>query len=389
MTTTIRSDSAALIETARSFGPRIWAMRDEIEENRRLPMSLVQDLTDAGYFRMLAPRALGGLEVDPITAMHVVEAFASVDGSAGWAVMVGNAGFLTAYLANEGVQELLASGSDLRLAGALIPAGKADVVDGGYRVSGRWTFASGIEYCTWAVGACMVYEDGQQQFGPNGAPRVQVMFFPAGSFEVIDTWSVGGLRGTGSHDFAVAGQFVPAQRSFALTDAPVQPGPLFHSRGLISAAMAAVPLGIARGAIEALVALAGTKTPTGGRTLLRERGMVQMHVARAEATLRAARALLIETMRDAWGSVVEGDKVGLEQQASLRLAAVHAAAGAKQVVDLMHEAGGGASIYTGNPLERALRDVHTATQHFTIQPSNYELVGRVLLGMPPGGPLSI
>jgi alkylation response protein AidB-like acyl-CoA dehydrogenase len=338
----------------------------------------------ADLFRLLTPRALGGLEVDLRTVIQVVEELARVDGSAGWAVMIGNSGLFTAWLDAEAGQEIVGLDPGLPTGGALAPAGQAVAVPGGYRVTGRWSFASGCEYATWLLGGCVV-TGGNRRSGADAEPELRVLYFPSSDCEILDTWSVGGLRGTGSHDFQVRDVFVPRRLSFAPADSPVQTGPLYRLPlfALLASILPAVPLGIARGAIDALVELASTKTPAASRCLLRDRAMVQTQVAQAEAVLRAGRALLFDTVSDAWSSVVAGRTVSLQQRALLRLAATHATIGAAQAVDLMYQAAGGSSVYTNSRLERAFRDVHVATQHLGVSPTMYEPVGRVLLGMDP------
>src|SRR5712691_8759219 len=213
-----RSRSDTLVDTARALGPQIWAYRDDIERDRRLPPALVNALASADMFRLLVPRALGGLEVDLLLALRIFEELAKVDGSASWAVMIGNSGLFTAWLEAEAGAEIVGADPCSPMGGALAPTGRAIEVQGGYRVTGRWAFASGCEYSTWLLGGCQVYDGDQTRVGPTGEPEVRTLYFPRADCEVLDTWSVGGLRGTGSHDFQVHDVFVPRGRSFSTAD---------------------------------------------------------------------------------------------------------------------------------------------------------------------------
>lgn len=223
----------------------------------------------------------------------------------------------------------------------------------------------------------------------SSPPEVRNVFLPAHEWDVIDTWMVSGLRGTGSHDYVVRDALVPIERTYVLGDPPVQHGLAYclPLRGIVAAWNASVPLGIARGAIDALVKMAGAKVPVGSRSLLRERVMVQVQVAQAEALIRSARAFLVEAVTQASDDVAAGRVARPERAAVLRLAATHATLSAAQAVDLMYHAGGSSAIYTRYMLERAFRDVHAVTQHALVGPSWYESIGRFFLGMEPGAPL--
>jgi len=375
---------AAPVEAARGLAPLVRELADETEQGRRLAAPLVAAMAEAGLFRMAVPRALGGLEADPATIVRAIEEVSRADGSAGWCLMIGaTSGITAAYLPPDAAREVY--GDPLVVSGgALAPTGTAALADGGYRVKGRWAFGSGIEHCAWRIANCVVLADGAPRVGPGGMPETRSVIVPAAETEVLDTWTVSGLRGTGSHDFTIADRFVPAEHSFSLLEpAPYGDGALyrFPAFGLLAVAVAATATGMARGAIDALVELASAKTPTGSRRLLRERVYAQMEVAKAEAQLRAARAFLFDAIDEAWRAAQAGGPATVEHRALLRLAGTQAATGAAQVVDAMYNLGGASSIYAGNQLQRFFRDVHAATQHIMVSPSIYETTGRLFLGL--------
>ncbi len=344
------------------------------ERERRLAPEVVDALTGAGLFRMLVPRAYGGGEADPSEMVHSIATLARADGAAGWCVAVGcTSGVVAAYLPEDHAREVY--GPEARCwGGVFAPKGRA-VADGDMlRVSGRWPFASGIDHCDWLMGGCVV-EDGD--------PRL--VLFGADDVERIDTWHVAGLSGTGSHDMAVEDLVVPAGRSASLlADSPRETGPLyaFPVFGLLSLAIASVALGIARGALDDLLELAGSKTPAMGTRTLAARSDTQGRTARAEARLRSARALVDGTVGEAWSAAVADGAITLEHRAGLRMAASHAMAESAMVVDEAYSLAGGSAIYSSSSLQRRFRDIHVATQHMLVGPSVWELAGRLLLGVP-------
>jgi alkylation response protein AidB-like acyl-CoA dehydrogenase len=390
MTTMHTPDSTTLITAARNLAPQIRAYRDEIERSRRLPAPLVTALAEAGLFRLYVPKTLGGLEVDPVTLLRVVEEVARIDGAVGWNLAIGAVhGALGAYLREDVARAIYCENPHTVVAGSVNPSGTAHAVAGGYRVSGRWPFGSGIQHSAWVYGNCRVFDGDTPRLGPGDVPEMRFMLFPADQCAIHDTWHVSGLRGTGSHDFTVADVFVPEERSFlAFTARPYQPGPLYACPFVtyFAASIPAPALGMARGAIDVLAELASAKTPTGSQNLLRDRPSVQADIARAEALVRSARAFLIEALQDIWEVLVTGGEVTMQQRALGRTAGTHAAISAAQAVDLMYNAAGGTGLYQSCLLERFFRDVHAATQHISVTPTYYELSGRVLLGMSPGTP---
>ncbi len=371
------------VAAAEALGARIREEAVNIENERRMPLSLVSEMASHGLFRLCVPSSLGGLEVDVATLVRTIEAVSVADASAGWCVMIGSTSAMPAAYLEEATARALYAAPSMISGGVFAPLGKAQVVEGGYRVSGRWPFASGCQHCTWLLGGCVVIEDGKPRLLASGAPETRMMLFEAPSVQILDTWNVSGLRGTGSHDIAVDDLFVPTTHSVSFVDDPVrQSGRLYRFPvfGLLALGIAAVALGTARRAIEEFSALAITKTATGSRRKLAERAIVQQQTAQAQAILRSARALMFETIAETWEQAGRS-AIDLQQRAWLRLAASHATASAVQVVDLMYTAAGGTAIYSSHPLQRCLRDVHVATQHMMVAQPTYELAGRVFLGI--------
>ena len=374
-----------LIAAAAQLVPAIRAARNDIEHNGRIPLTLIQAMHDVRLFRMYIPKSLGGLEVDPLTAMRAVELVAAADGAAGWTLMIGSTyGLFAALLPEPAAREVYAA-PDAVVAGALRPTGSARVTENGYVVNGRWSFASGIHHSRWWNGGCILHDNDGPLRNAAGSPEYRLAFFPATQGELVENWDVGGLRGTGSHDYVARELLVPESHVISIDAAPFADGPLYRlpRQALLDNTMAVVPLGIARTAINALIELAQDKRSTGfaGRTA--ERASVQADVGRAEAALCSARAWLYESVAEAWDAIQAGRPISIEQTGRLRLARIHCATAAAQAVDLAYSAGGGNSLYASNLIERCFRDVHAVTQHVSMHPSNYEVCGRVLLGLPP------
>jgi len=363
-----------MIEAVRALVPRIRAAADATEANRRVSRDLVDALTDAGVFRLCVPRALGGLEAHPAVLADVLATIAAADGSTGWCAMIAaTSGVVSAYLPDAMAREIYADPHAIT-GGVFAPCGTAVPAGDGFRVSGRWPFASGSEHCTWLMGGALVRDD--------GPPRARMMLFPAADVRIVDTWYVSGLRGTGSHDMTVEDVVVPAARSVSLVDdRPRVAGGLyaFPVFGLLALGIAAVALGIARAAVDELVRLASEKRPQGSRRMLAERGVVQAQVAEAEALVRSARAFLDDAIACAWRQAEADGTIALPERMGLRLAATHATTSAARATDLMYQAGGGTSVYATSPLQRCFRDVHVATQHAMVASATWELAGRILL----------
>jgi len=380
-------ESEQLVEAARALGPQIRESVQEMEHERRLPVSLVQAMQQAGAFRMTMPKEWGGPEADPLTQVRVIEALSLADGSVGWCSMIGSdGGYFTAFLDQAVAREMYADMNAVT-ATVLRPSGEAVPVKDGYTVSGRWKFASGCQHSTWIANACVVFENDSPRLTAKGTPEVQVCFAPASEYEIIDTWTTTGLRGTGSHDVRATQVFVPQERTFNLAR-PVshRHSPLYSMPSLFLSNAPGVPLGIARSAIDTVIDLVGHKPTMFGNTVLREEAHIQASVGQAEALLGSARSYYFEVMGDVWETLCAGNPPSPGQRASYRLGMAHLTQACVQAVALMYRAGGGSALYAEHPLDRYFRDIHTLNQHVIMSQKTYQTAGRVFLGLEPGEP---
>lgn len=363
----------------------------EIEAARSLPPDLAADMARAGVFRMLVPAELGGLEVHPDTMIDVLSTLGRADGATGWCAMIGaTTGSLAASLPAAAARHIYGTDPDVITCGVTAPMGRAAPVEGGFRVTGRWPFGSASRNARWICGGAMVLDEaGEPARAESGAPDVRLMMFDTADVTKHDNWHVSGLRGTGSGDIEVHDLFVPADHCIVLGGRPRVDAPLyrFPTFGLLALGVASVALGLGQRALDELVDLAGGKVPTGSRRTLASRATVQVDAAKAEASLRSARALMRETVDAAWQVAEARERLTTQHKADLRLAAVNATWSAVDAVDRCYHAAGGSAIYSDSPLQRCLRDVHVATQHVMVAQPVWEITGRSRLGMDVGGPL--
>jgi len=379
--------STDVVAAAQALVPHIQAARHEIETERGLPASLVQEMARAGLFQLHLPRSMGGLECDLLASVRVMETLAAAEGSVGWCASISSAiSYLVARLPPQVGITLFGQPPDARLAGSLRPEGRSRMVEGGYRVSGRWDFASGINHANWMYCSCVVEDDRGPCHTPEGVPMVRALMVPRDAVTVHDTWQVAGMRGTGSHDFEVDDVFVPHAHTLSVVDGVAPGGPLYHPRLLVigaGAPTAGVALGLARGAIDALRAMAANTASTMSTTALRDRPLVQRRVAEAEAIVGAARAYLLDAMGQVWEAVTTDVPDPSAEVAQARLAMTHAMHESVKAVDRVFHAAGTNAVYEKNPLERYFRDVHVAVQHAVGRPEQFESAGKVLLGLRP------
>ena len=369
------SDPAAILDAVRALIPTIASRRDEIEQGRRLPPDLVDRLREVGCFRMLVPRRVGGAEAALADHMTMLRELARADGSVGWTVMIGSAApFILGMLPAATFDAIYAGGPDVVFAGAFNPTGRATPVEGGFRVTGRWAFASGCQHADWFVGHCVV-DDGR-------ILPVRMMVLPAAEVEILDTWTVSGLCGTGSHDFAVDGTFVPDERTFSVFEGGAVEGPLgrIPELAISSLEIANVAIGIAEGALAEVTSLATAKVPMLADAALAANPLFRYQLGESDARLRAARALLDADVDSAWATALAARDFTPELRARLRATATWVTTAAADVVDTAYTAGGGSALYGSSPLQRHLRDAHAITQHFAVKQDTFMLVGAVLAG---------
>jgi len=368
------SVGGTLVEAARRAAPIVEEQADVAERDRRLPAVTVAALVEADLMRMCVPRAYGGPEATPMELVEAIATVARADGAAGWCTMIAaTTSSMSLFLPPEWAQVIYGDPTVVT-GGAYAPNGEAVRQGELWSVSGRWAWGSGTQHCRWITGGTRTADGG-----------FHLMFLDAADVSFHDTWHTVGMRGTGSLDFSVEGAPVPVGRS-------VMPGvsrptidvalAAFPNFTLLASGVAAVSLGIARRALDEFGELAGGKRPVFSARTLAQSGVVQAEVARAEAGLEAARALLFDQLSQAWSDVGAGDPVSVDRRARIRLAAVHAAEQSAKATETVYTWAGGSSVYeTQGVIGRCWRNAHVATQHLMVSPRMYETLGRAFLGL--------
>jgi len=370
----------------RELAPRIAAAASEIERSRRVPEELLDALHAAGFYRMFIPRRYAGGEVHPLTFMRTVQALARADASVAWNIGQNSVcAMVAAYLEPEVAQKVF---SDPRAVLAWGPAQgpvRAVACEGGYRVTGRWSFASGMRQATWLGPQCAVTEaDGSPRSGD--AHRIKRVFLvPASSARVEDVWDVIGLRGTASDAFTLEEIFVPEAYSVH-RDSPAEnrePGWLycFSIHNLFACGFASIALGVAQEMVDAFVDLAATKVARGMRNTVRENAVVQAGVARARAKVDSAETWLMQSVEEICSAVQATREVTLQQRMRIRLCSTHAIHCAREAGEFAYEAAGATAVFAANPFERRFRDLHTIAQQLQGRAAHFETVGQHLLGL--------
>jgi len=367
-----------ILAAAESIAAQARLAADEVESTQRLPHELVRAMSAADLFQMYVRPSVGGPAYDPLTAYRAVEILARADASVAWLAMVGSgSAWLTGWVPDDVLRTMCGTPCDLRMAGSARPLGRATRVAGGYRVSGRWNFASGIMHANWVLAGCFVE-------GGTAARTMLIMLVPVDRVRVEHTWSVVGMRGTGSHDVIIDEVLVPETHGVIAIGAAVS-GEAIYSQRLLRvcnfAPTAGVVIGAALGAIDDVIALADRPT-TLNSVALRDRPEVQRCIADSTARIQSARAYISEVVAAAYDAVCRDRDPTAAVAASL-LAFAHAAQQATSVVGELIRAVGTPAAHLSSPLQRRARDLMVA-QHFpSFDIGTYENAGRVMFGLEP------
>jgi alkylation response protein AidB-like acyl-CoA dehydrogenase len=376
----------AVITRAEALRPAVEAASSEIEETRRLPPALLDKLHEARLFRLLLPRSSNGLETDPVTFFHVIEAIARSDASTAWCLsQAGGCAMAAAYLDLPVAQAIFGNDPRAVLAWGPGPRVKAVECEGGYKVTGVWAFASGGRHATWLGAHCPIYKaDGSPRQNANGKQIERTMLVRTEGVEWTDIWNVVGLRGTASDQFALNDHFVRADHSITrdFERECREPGPLYRMSAstCYQVGFAGVALGIARGALDCFVDVARNKVPRGHKSPIRDNAVVQTNLAQAEINVRSARAYLLQSMAAIWKDLSAGATITVEQRIIVRGASTNAIHKAREAVDFAYNAAGATAIFESHPLERRFRDMHTVTQQLQGRLSHFETVGAWMMG---------
>jgi indole-3-acetate monooxygenase len=372
-----------LLAEIEELAPEIAGRAAEIEAARRIPLDLIDKLKSIGAFRLFVARSHGGLELDLPTGVRVIQMLARIEGSVGWAAMIGNGGSIFApLLPRQTFEHIYRNSLDPIFAGSVAPVGTAEATYAGWRVSGRWPFASGCQHADWLAGFCVMTEAGKPLTDDGGRSWVRGFLLPAHDWRIEDTWHVMGLRGTGSHHIVLNDAIVPEANFIDLEKGtPCLPGPLYQSvLHLLPLLHCAFSVGVAEGALDDLLALANSgRQQLRAAVPMRDSEIFQYEVGRVSADLRAARAALTVQVASHWNHALAGtlrDEVLLTEgtQTGVWIATMCA-----RVADVCFTLAGGSAVFDSSPLQRRMRDLHTATQHAVIHQRHYVAAGKAAI----------
>jgi alkylation response protein AidB-like acyl-CoA dehydrogenase len=378
------------VAAARGLRELILSNRQTTEAERKLAAPVVAALIETQLCRVALPRIAGGLETPPVQALEIFEELAAAEASVAWVAWNNSLVCWFARHLEPAVRERIFGDPDALFANSTRPSGRAVAENGGYRVSGRWSLVSGCMHARWIPVLCLVEKDGQIEMLESGTPHLRMVFVPKDKYQILDTWHTGGLRGTGSHDVVLDDELVPAELSFVPFAGPSYVESNFCRTPIVvvmASGCASICLGIARSAVEELIALGRTRLSPEPEPDLRDRPATQSMVARASTLLSALRTHLHSSLGNLLSGLERDGGVTPEALAEAWGAAIMTALECRSMLSEIYATAGTASLYTDNPIERAHRDIHAVLQHVVVQPFWLEQAGRVKLGLAPTNPL--
>lgn len=354
----------------------------EFDRLRKLPQDIVEQLRAAGVFRMNMPKIWGGPELTPMDQVEVIETLSWGDASVGWCSFIWtDSGIYSGYLDDDVARELYPD-LDMAQSGWVYPGGRGEEVDGGYRLSGQWSFGSGCDHCDRLAAGFIIMRDGKAVLKESGAPRPMVALAKPEQFEILDTWYTMGLKGTGSTDYVTRDLFVPKEHVFELGTKGKREGTIWARPDHFLRKTSGVPLGVARSTLDHASARLKDKADRRSGVAYRDNPIVQRTFAAAEGKLGAARAYVFQALATQWGKLERGEPLTDQERAACVISRQQAFQTGRDVVQMMFDLVGGEAIYSRNPFERQLRDMNTACQHIVAQPKTLQAPGALLLGSP-------
>jgi len=385
-TSSLKSSATLPTDLAKVIYDVAIAHRDETEQLRRLAPAVVEAIKESQLFRMGLPKFLGGWEDNPVEVMKTFELLASAEASVAWSVWNNHlACTFGRFLDEDSLREIYKDSKHV-YANSARPEGVAEIVPGGYKVNGRWSLVSGCELSDWFALRCLVTSDDlPKTLGPGA--KLKLFFIPRSEVNIIDTWNVGGLRGTGSHDIEIKDTFVIEKyaidfESPVAIDNPYNRLPI----GCLNAAgNASIALGILKSAIDDLVKMCFERVTPGKNPDLRDRHTIQTAVAKSKSLFNASRSQLHNSVETIWKASVNNEKYTDEELADVWAASVQAATSARAMLTELYSVAGTAALYTTSRIERAHRDIHAVLQHGIIQPHWLNQAGMAYLGLKPNG----
>ena len=371
----------SFLDVAKEFVPKILDASRVISEGREIPPQLASEMAEEGLFRLYIPKSVGGYEIDYLEFLELVSVIAEADGSVGWCFNQNNVlSTLSAFMPKELAQEIWSDPTVVLSIGPPISP-VAVPVEGGYQLNGRWNFSSGSRHAKWVVALAPV--KGRVLEGGE-SPEMRNMMIPKEEVEFIDTWEVNGLRGTGSFSFTAKDLFVPESHSFVEGGPPREEGPIYliPKSLLFCSGFATTALGVARGALNAVIELSSAKTPQ-EQDLLMKQPFTQREIGQAEAIWRSANAYLRDSSEAVWESAVNDRVIPVETRINLRLSSTHAIREAVKVADMAYSLSGATAIFETSPIQRRMQDVRVISQQIQGRMSHYDTAGQYFLGMDP------